>query len=79
MLFTKENNLYKIGHKIFTNLPDSHSILLRKSIAGKYIKKRNKKIDSKIKSQLNETDFSGLSTYKKRLLENSIAGKCKVI
>ena len=35
-------------------------------------------IASKIKSQLNETDFSGLSTYKKRLLENSIAGNAKL-
>jgi len=74
---TKENNLFKIGHKIFTNLPDTFNPL-RKSIAGKYIEKRNKKIASKIKSQLNETDFSGLSTYKKRLLENSIAGNAKL-
>jgi len=74
---TKENNLYKIGHKIFTNLPNTFNPI-RKSIAGKYIEKRNKKINLKIKSQLNETDFSGLSVYEKRLLENSIAGNAKL-
>ena len=49
---TKESNLFKIGHKIFTNLPDKFNPI-RKSIAGKYIEKRNEKIESDIKSQLN--------------------------
>jgi arylsulfatase A-like enzyme len=74
---TKESNLFKIGHKIFTNLPDKFNPI-RKSIAGKYIEKRNEKIESDIKSQLNQTNFSGLSIYKKRLLENSIAGNAKL-
>ena len=74
---TKESNLFKIGHKIFTNLPDKFNPI-RKSIAGKYIEKRNEKIESDIKSQLNQTNFSGLSIYKKRLLENSIAGNVKL-
>jgi arylsulfatase A-like enzyme len=74
---TKESNLFKMGHKIFTNLPHKFNPI-RKSIAGKYIEKRNKKIKSNIKSQLNQIDFSGLSTYKKRLLENSVAGNAKL-
>jgi len=74
---TKESNLFKIGHKVFTNLPDKFNPI-RKSIAGKYIEKRNRKIESNKKIQLNQIDFSGLSIYKKRLLENSIAGNVKL-
>ena len=73
----KESSLYKIGHKIFTNLPNTLNPI-RKFIAEKYIKKRNKKIKLKIKSQLNETDFSELTIYKKRLLENSIGVNSKL-
>jgi len=74
---TKESSLYKTGHKIFTNLPNTLNPI-RKFIAGKYIKKRNEKIKLKIKSQLNETNFSGLTIYKKRLLENSIGVNSKL-
>ena len=73
----KESRRYKTGDKIFTNLPNTLNPI-RKFIAGKYIKKRNEKIKLKIKSQLNETNFSGLTIYKKRLLENSIGVNSKL-
>jgi len=74
---TIESNSYKIGYNIFTNLPSIFNPL-RKFISKKYIKKRNKTIDLKLKLQLENIDFSGLSEYKKRLLKDSVNSSTKL-
>ena len=74
---TSESISYKIGHKIFTNLPNAFNPL-RKSVSEKYIERRNKKIDSEIQNQIKETNFDELRPYEKRLLENSIKPTAKL-
>ena len=68
---TVESNSYKIGYKVFANLPGAFNPV-RKFISKKYIEKRNKNIDLKLKLQLKQIDLSELSVYKKRLLEYSV-------
>ena len=74
---TVESNSYKIGYKIFANLPSTLNPI-RKFISKKYIEKRNKNVHSKFKLQLKEIDFSKLSEYKKRLLRSSVNSDTKV-
>ena len=74
---TVESNSYKIGYKIFTNLPNTFNPI-RKFISKKYIEKRNKNVHLKIKLQLKEIDFSKLSEYKKRLLRFSVNSDVKL-
>jgi arylsulfatase A-like enzyme len=63
--------IYKLGHKIFTSLPESLNPI-RKQAANIYTKDKNKKINKRITPRLDEIDKLNPTRYQRRLLKKSV-------
>ena len=63
--------IYKLGHGIFTSLPESLNPI-RKQAANIYTKDKNKKIKKRITPRLDEIDKLNPTRYQRRLLKKSV-------
>ena len=63
--------IYKLGHKIFTSLPESLSPI-RKRASNIYTKDKNGKIKKRLVPRLDEIDKLNPTRYQRRLLKKSV-------
>ena len=63
--------IYKLGHGIFTSLPESLSPI-RKRAANIYTKDKNEKIKKRLVPRLDEIDKLNPTLYQRRLLKKSV-------
>lgn len=68
---SKPSTKFKISHKLVSKFPDTLTPI-RKKLANLYTNSRNKKIEKKLVSKLNEIELLGLNPYQKRLLKKSV-------
>ena len=63
--------IYKLGHKVFTSLPESLSPI-RKRASNIYTKEKNEKIKKRLAPRLDEIDKLNPTPYQRRLLKKAV-------